>query len=100
MASTSMTSRRVTRGESFPEFVFPSSPGFISKENLAFDRKLTFTFPIKTSKSRDSQFKRRLFRFSRFREVGAHAACVLAMATHHREISQPGRSHRTSATGV
>lgn len=83
-----------------PGVCFSIEPGFISKENLAFDLKLTFTFQTKTSKSRDSQSRRRLFRFSRFREVGAHAACVLAMATRYREISQPGRSHRTSATGA
>jgi Xaa-Pro aminopeptidase len=51
MASTSTISRRAIRGVSFPEFVFPSSREFTSKENLAFDRKSTFTFRTKTSKS-------------------------------------------------
>jgi Xaa-Pro dipeptidase len=48
---------------SFREFVFQSSPGFISKESLAFDQKSTFTFQTKTSKSPGSPSKRRLFRF-------------------------------------
>src|SRR5262249_58294330 len=63
MESTSTTSRHAIRGASFPEFVFPSSPGFTWKESSVFARKSTFTFQTKTSKLPDSQSKRRLFRF-------------------------------------
>ena len=50
-------SRRIIR-----EVVFPSSREFTSKENLAFDRRSTFTCRTKTSKSPGNRFKRRLFR--------------------------------------
>src|SRR4029453_4867247 len=59
MASTSTISRRAIHGVSFPEFVFPLSPESISKESLACDPRLTFTFRIKTSKSLGSQSKRK-----------------------------------------
>src|SRR5207249_4493044 len=59
MGSTSTTSRHATRGVSFREFVFQLSREFTSKESLASDQKLTFTFRIKTSKSPGSQSKRR-----------------------------------------
>jgi len=50
-ALTSTTSRRAIHGVSFPEFVFPSSPELPRRKIWRFDRKSTFTFQTKTSKS-------------------------------------------------
>jgi Xaa-Pro aminopeptidase len=64
-----------------PGVCFSIEPGIYFEGKFGVRSEINVTFQTKTLKSRDSQSRRRLFRFSRFREVGAHAARVLAMAT-------------------